>query len=253
MLSIPIPKQTSTPKDSYNLNLKQKFPCLLHLYSSFATPISILIPLLMNITLPEDAFKKSSFTRFIFFAIPLFHLTLLNFRLYQNVYSFSYKSTSKLYSTSYLILRPLFLLFAIISFLSIFAFSAAAKTKYIQTSSLLSLFLLSATHFFPTSFSLTPNSIQFQDSGIGILADLSLFIVPFFEGNHTLFLLYFFFFTLFKSQRIPLESPKSIDTTVWRQIVFLLFFIILTAFYLLMGLFPLSLILQKHSLTSQTF
>ncbi|KAL7345491.1 DUF2463 domain-containing protein [Encephalitozoon intestinalis] len=249
MLSIPIPKQTSTPKDSYNLNLKQKFPCLLHLYSSFATPISILIPLLMNITLPEDAFKKSSFTRFIFFAIPLFHLTLLNFRLYQNVYSFSYKSTSKLYSTSYLILRPLFLLFAIISFLSIFAFSAAAKTKYIKTLSLFSLFLLSATYFFFSSFSLTPNSIQFQDSGIDILPDLFFFLILFSKQNHSLSLLYFFFFTLFKSQTIPHPSPKSLDTTLWRQIVFFLFFPTLTIFYLLLGLFSLSLILEKSLLT----
>ncbi|KAL7345787.1 DUF2463 domain-containing protein [Encephalitozoon intestinalis] len=212
-MSIPIFEKITILKHSYNQNLKPKFPQFLHLYSSFATPISILIPLLMGITLNENTLQNNPLLKFIFFLIPLSQLILLNFRLYQNVYSFSYKSTSK-FSTSYLILKPRILLFAIISFLSIFAFPIP-ETNHIQTSSLFSLFLLSATPFFFISFSLTPNSSLFQDSAIDILA---LFIIPFFEGNHILFFLYFFF-TLFKSQRIEHPSPKSIDTTLSRQIL----------------------------------
>ncbi|UTX45512.1 DUF2463 domain-containing protein [Encephalitozoon intestinalis] len=115
MAFISIPEQTTIQHSDHQGSSKLNFHRLLDLYFTFATPISILIPLLMGITLAKNTFKSNSLLRFIFLAIPLSHLSLLNLRSFFAIKNSNEKSPS--HSILHSVFRFLFFTFSIISIL----------------------------------------------------------------------------------------------------------------------------------------
>ncbi|KAL7346335.1 hypothetical protein P7C65_03s3g03120 [Encephalitozoon intestinalis] len=120
MAFISIPEQTTIRDSDHQESSKLKFYQLLNLYSSFAIPISILIPLLMLAVFKEDTLKNNPLIPFFFFLIPSSHSSLLNFRLFKRIKNSDEKSLFR--SILYLFLRFLFFTFSIIPILLILLF-----------------------------------------------------------------------------------------------------------------------------------
>ncbi|KAL7344993.1 DUF2463 domain-containing protein [Encephalitozoon intestinalis] len=227
MLSIPISEKTTIRDSDHQENFKLKFYQLLDLYSSFATPISILISLLIGITLGEGTLKNNLLISF-FFVIPLSHLSLLNLRLFSSIKNPDEKSL--FHSILYSFLRFLFFTSFIISILLIPAFylDNPEDTKFLPL--FLVPFLFSNAYLLSTSCCLTPGSISFIDTGLDALLDILIFLSSLTSlgawcQNHESFPPYLFFPTflliLLRSlnQRYN-PSPKAEETTAWRKIVF---------------------------------
>ncbi|ADM12332.1 uncharacterized protein Eint_092060 [Encephalitozoon intestinalis ATCC 50506] len=234
MSSIFITELASTPMYTYHENSKRESYWSPDLYSHLGTSISILIPLLMFLIFGENTLKDNSFIRFLFFAIPLLQLTFLNFCLFSTINNSN--TMSIFHSILHSVLKFLLILFSILPFLLIFMFPLL-KPENIKVLSSSSLFLLSITYFFFTSLSPIPSTIQFSGSAIDALAGFSLLLIFFLKRNHLLlFHLFLFLFTLFKFLRFKYSPPKNIETTPWRQILFVLIFTVLTVVYLFISL-----------------
>ncbi|KAL7345842.1 DUF2463 domain-containing protein [Encephalitozoon intestinalis] len=254
MASILIPKQATIRDSDHQRSPKLNFHRLLDLYSFFATPISILIPLLMGITLKENTFKSNSLLRFFFFLIPLSHLSLLNLRLFFSIKNSDKKSLFR--SILHSVFRFLFFTFSIISILLI------PMLYFLKTESIkfLSFFFLplpiSATYLLSTSCSFTPGSISFIDTSLDALLDLLLLLSSLvsisicLEDENVKFLLYLCIFSflllLLRSlnQRYN-PSPKAEETTAWRKIVFATILAIFLFAYIIATLVLFPSILEK--------
>ncbi|UTX45158.1 DUF2463 domain-containing protein [Encephalitozoon intestinalis] len=172
MAFISIPEQTTIQHSDHQGSSKLNFHRLLDLYFTFATPISILIPLLMGITLAKNTFKSNSLLRFIFLAIPLSHLSLLNLRSFFAIKNSNEKSPS--HSILHSVFRFLFFTFSIISILLVPMFYLE-NPEDIKSFSFFFLPLpISATYLLSTSCS--PPSISFIDTGLDALLDLLLLL-----------------------------------------------------------------------------
>ncbi|KAL7345786.1 DUF2463 domain-containing protein [Encephalitozoon intestinalis] len=231
MAFISIPKQTTIRDSDHQENFKLKFYQLLDLYSSFATPISILIPLLMGITLKENTFKSNSLLGFIFLAIPLSHLSLLNLRSFFSIKNSNKKSLFP--SILHSVFRFFFSTFSIISILLIPAFYFDNSKNVKSFFFFFVPFPISATYLLSISCSLTSDSIFFIDTGFDSLLDIlpllsySLVFIFLLQNNEKYGplapYLYIFSFLLvllrsFNQRYNP--SPKAEETTLWRKIVF---------------------------------
>ncbi|UTX45927.1 DUF2463 domain-containing protein [Encephalitozoon intestinalis] len=174
MLSIPISEKTTIRYSDHQESPKLNFHRLLDLYSFFATPISILIPLLMSMAFKQDTFESNSLLRFIFFAIPLSHLSLLNLRLLFSIKNSDKKSLFR--SILHSVFRFLFFTFSIISILLI----PMLYLNNPEDINFFSFFFLplpiSATYLLSTSCSLTPGHISFIDTGLNALVDILLLL-----------------------------------------------------------------------------
>ncbi|KAL7344503.1 DUF2463 domain-containing protein [Encephalitozoon intestinalis] len=244
-----IPTQTPTPKHSYNLNLKQKFRWLLGLYSAFATPISILIPLLMSMAFEEDTFQDNSLLRFIFFAIPLSHLSLLNLRLFFAVKNSDEKLTSPFRSILHSILKLFFFAFFIVSILLIPTLYFLNRNSWDikKFSSFTWPFALSTSYLLSTSCCFTPSSISFVDTEFDLLLDLFLLLssllfifITWKETEESLppyLTISSLLLILLKSlNRRYNPSPKTEEITAWRQVFLVLIFISFIIPSLMMGI-----------------
>ncbi|UTX44807.1 DUF2463 domain-containing protein [Encephalitozoon intestinalis] len=257
MAFISIPEQTTIQDSDHQESSKLNFHRLLDLYPSFATPISILIPLLMNITLDKNTFKSNPLFRFIFFAIPLSHLSLLNLRLLFSIKNSDKKSLFS--SILHSVFRFLFFTFSIISILLIPAFYLDNPEDF-ESLSFFFLFVpfpISATYLLSTSCCLTPGSISFIDTSPDALFDIlpllsSLVFIFLLQKNEKYLLpslcLYIFSFLLILlrsyNQRYN-PSPKAEETTLWRKIVFATIFAIFLFAYIIATLALLLLALEK--------
>ncbi|KAL7346016.1 DUF2463 domain-containing protein [Encephalitozoon intestinalis] len=255
MLSIPISEKTTIRDSDHQGSSKLKSHWILDLYSSFATPISILIPLLMSMVFEEDTFQDNSLLGFIFLVIPFSHLSLLNLRL-----SFAIKNSNEkslFPSILHSVFRFLFFTFSIISILLIPAFCFDIPSDIKPFSFSLLLPSISATYLLSTSCSLTPPSISFIDTGLDALLDLlllssSLIALIFFLQKNWEYLPYLclcifsFLLLLLRSfnQRYN-PSPKTKETTSWRKIVFATIFAIFLFAYIIATFVLLLLALEK--------
>ncbi|KAL7345668.1 DUF2463 domain-containing protein [Encephalitozoon intestinalis] len=255
MAFISIPKQTTIRDSDHRKSSKLKSHWILDLYSSFATSISILIPLLMSMAFKQDTFESNSLLRFIFFAIPLPHLSLLNLRLLFSIKNSDEKSLFR--SILYLFLRFLFFTFSIISILLIPMFSFANP----ESINLFSFFFLplpiSATYLLSTSCSLTPGYISFIDTGLNALVDILLLLSSLvsisicLDDENQKFLLYLcvfsFLLVLLRSynQRYN-PSPKTEETTLWRKIIFLTILTIFLLVYIMAAIILFLLISEEY-------
>ncbi|KAL7344502.1 DUF2463 domain-containing protein [Encephalitozoon intestinalis] len=258
MLFILILKQTTIRDSDHQEISKPKSHWLLDLYSTFATPISILIPLLMPMAFEQNTFESNSFIGLIFFAIPLLNLAFLNLHSFFVIRKYKKKSKPAFYFILYSVLRFLFFIFFIISILLIPIFYLSNlndfDTKFF--SFFLFPFALSTTYLLSISCSFTPGSICFIDTGFNALLDILLLMSSLISlgawCQNEKYLPYLFFPTFLLIFLRPLNqrynpSRKSPKTTAWRQILFAIILVIPTIFYLLMAFFSFLFITEKSS------
>ncbi|KAL7344719.1 DUF2463 domain-containing protein [Encephalitozoon intestinalis] len=255
MLSIPISEKTTIRYSDHQESPKLNFHRLLDLYSFFATPISILIPLLMSMAFKQDTFESNSLLRFIFFAIPLSHLSLLNLRLLFSIKNSDKKSLFR--SILHSVFRFLFFTFSIISILLI----PMLYLNNPEDINFFSFFFLplpiSATYLLSTSCSLTPGHISFIDTGLNALVDILLLLSSLVsisiclddekEKFHPYLCVFSLLLLLLRSynQRYN-PSPKAEETTLWRKIFFLTILTIFLLVYIMAGIILFLLILEEY-------
>ncbi|KAL7346018.1 DUF2463 domain-containing protein [Encephalitozoon intestinalis] len=225
MLSIPISEKTTIRDSDHQESFKLKSHWILDLYSSFATPISILIPLLMHMTFEEDTLKNNPLIPFFFFLIPLSHLSLLNLRSFFAIKNSNEKSPS--HSILHSVFKFLFFTSFIISILLIPAFYLGNSEDIKSFSFFFLPLLISAAYLLSTSCCLTPGSISLIDTGLDALLDILIFLssltslVAWSQNQESLLLcLYIFSFLLILlrsyNQRYK-PSRKTEETILWRQ------------------------------------
>ncbi|KAL7348119.1 DUF2463 domain-containing protein [Encephalitozoon intestinalis] len=238
---------------------KPKRNCIYGIHNNLSTPIFIFISMSVYFFLRNKIFKNNLLLRLVLFILPLSSLGVQNFRLYQSIKNSDYKPLSGFYSILYRILEFFLIVFSIIAISLIipFSFSKSDSCDIEDLSSFLLPFLLLIIYLLSTACSLAPGSFSFIDSGFDSLLDLLLlvcslvYLMIILRGEEVSFYptIFSFIFVLLRSLKARYKpSPRSLKTTVWRQILFFIIFVITIIAYLFMLLSLFFGISEQHAL-----